>query len=98
MDVDNCSALIADRFRTEIKRGIQQIGIIGNIDDIADDLLNCIFRNADNFSIIGYTKNCDAKSNLLPGEMQSALLFFKLIRFNSGRNNQPQVRSGSVGT
>ncbi len=27
----------------------------------------------------------------------TALLFFKLIRFNSGRNNQPQVRLGSEG-
>jgi len=27
----------------------------------------------------------------------TALLFFKLIRFNSGRNNQPQVRLGSGG-
>ena len=63
MDVNNHLVLVTDRLRAEIKRWIQQIGIIGNIDDIADDLFNCIFRNADNFSTIGYPqKNITAQA------------------------------------
>ena len=63
MDVNNCFAIIPDSFRTNIKRRIQQIRIIGNIDDIADNLFNRIFRNADNFSVVSYTqKNISAQA------------------------------------